>query len=222
MRDILYEYLVTNQKDITILKSIEILTIALILGLIIFATYRITFSGVMYNRKFNVSLVMLTLVTAMVMLVISGDIALSLGMVGALSIVRFRTAVKDPRDTAYIFWCISVGLSVGTQNYMVAIVGTLFLFAILSIFSIGGFGNEDRFLLIIRGPRLKEEEIMSSVFKYFNNSQLRAKNSAGDNIEIVYQIKIKKNKDHNIVKELYAIEGVSTVNIIAQNGETIG
>ncbi|MGL5378998.1 DUF4956 domain-containing protein [Clostridium sp.] len=222
MRDILYEYLVTNQKDITIIKSVEILTIALILGLIIFTTYRITFSGVMYNRKFNVSLVMLTLVTAMVMLVISGDIALSLGMVGALSIVRFRTAVKDPRDTAYIFWCISVGLSVGTQNYMVAIVGTLFLFVILTIFSIGGFGNEDRFLLIIRGPRLKEEEIMSSVFKYFKNSQLRAKNSAGDSMEIVYQIKIKKNKDHSIVKELYAIEGVSTVNIIAQNGETIG
>lgn len=222
MRDILYEYLVTNQKDITIIKSVEILTIALILGLIIFTTYRITFSGVMYNRKFNVSLVMLTLVTAMVMLVISGDIALSLGMVGALSIVRFRTAVKDPRDTAYIFWCISVGLSVGTQNYMVAIVGTLFLFVILTIFSIGGFGKEDRFLLIIRGPRLKEEEIMSSVFKYFKNSQLRAKNSAGDSMEIVYQIKIKKNKDHSIVKELYAIEGVSTVNIIAQNGETIG
>ena len=90
------------------------------------------------------------------------------------------------------------------------------------MFSFSGFGKEDRYILIIRGLREKEEEIMRCVFNSFKGSQLRAKNSVGDNIEIIYQIKIKNNEDKNIIGSLYSIEGVSTVNIVAQNGETIG
>lgn len=222
MKETLYKYLTNQSGTITAFGALETMCIALLLSVVVFWTYKITFSGVMYNRKFNVSLVMLTLVTTMVMIVIGSDIALSLGMVGALSIVRFRTAIKDPRDTGYIFWCIAIGLSVGSSNYMVAIIGSLFLFAVLSMFSFSGFGKEDRYILIIRGLREKEEEIMRCVFNSFKGSQLRAKNSVGDNIEIIYQIKIKNNEDKNIISSLYSIEGVSTVNIVAQNGETIG
>lgn len=222
MKEILYKYLTVPNGNVTMFGAIEMMTMALVLGMVIFWTYKLTFSGVMYNRKFNVSLVMLTLVTTMVMIVIGSDIALSLGMVGALSIVRFRTAIKDPRDTGYIFWCISIGLSVGSGNYMIASVGSLFLFGVLAIFSFSGFGKEDRYILIIRGLREKEEEIMRCVFSSFKGSQLRAKNSVGNNIEIIYQIKIKNNKDNNIMHDLYKIEGVTTVNIVAQNGETIG
>ena len=174
------------------------------------------------NRKFNISLVMLTLVTTMVMFVIGSDIALSLRMVGALSIVRFRTAIKDPRDTAYIFWSIAVGLSVGTGNYLVSSIGSVFLLGVLSIFSFSGIGKEDRYILIIRGNRDKEEEIMRCVFNSFKGSKLRAKNSIGNSMEIIYQIKIKNNEDKNIISNLYSIDGVNAVNIVAQNGETIG
>lgn len=222
MKQLLYNYLSANQTNIGILKSIEILTIALLLSLLIFATYRITFSGVMYNRKFNISLIMITLVSTMVMIVIGSDIALSLGMVGALSIVRFRTAIKDPRDTAYVFWAVAIGISIGTQNYIICIVGSAFIATILIILSIGKVGNDDRYLLIIRGKRSKEDDIMSCVFNAFRDSQLRAKNSSEDNIEIVYQIKFKRNKDKDILKNLYKIEGIEAVNMIAQNGETIG
>ena len=222
MKETLYKYLTASNGTVTMFGAIEIMTMALILSLVIFWTYKITFSGVMYNRKFNVSLVMLTLVTTMVMIVIGSDIALSLGMVGALSIVRFRTAIKDPRDTGYIFWCIAIGLSVGSGNYMIACVGSIFLFVVLSVFSFSGFGKEDRYILIIRGKREKEEEIMKCVFNVFKGSQLRAKNSVGNNIEIIYQIKIKNNEDKNIVDKLYNIEGISAVNIVAQNGETVG
>lgn len=222
MKESLYKYLTAPSGTITAFDAIEMMSIALILSMVVFWTYKITFSGVMYNRKFNVSLVMLTLVTTMVMIVIGSDIALSLGMVGALSIVRFRTAIKDPRDTAYIFWCIGVGLSVGSGNYMIASVASLFLFGVLAMFSFSGLGKEERYILIIRGKREREEDIMRCVFKAFKGSQLRAKNSVGDNIEIIYQIKIKNNEDKNIIDELYKIEGVSTVNIVAQNGETIG
>jgi len=222
MKETLYKYLVTSSGGTTVFEALQVMIIALILSMVIFLTYKITFSGVMYNRKFNVSLVMLTLVTTMVMLVIGSDIALSLGMVGALSIVRFRTAIKDPRDTTYIFWSIGVGLSVGTGNYMVAAIGSLFLLGVLSVFSFSGLGKEDRYILIIRGNRDKEEDIMRCVFNSFKGSQLRAKNSVGNNMEIIYQIKIKNNEDKNIVSDLYSIEGVNAVNIVAQNGETIG
>lgn len=222
MKETLYKYLTAPSGTITVFDALEMMIIALILSMVVFWTYKITFSGVMYNRKFNVSLVMLTLVSTMVMIVIGSDIALSLGMVGALSIVRFRTAIKDPRDTGYIFWCIGVGLCVGSGNYMVASVGSLFLFGVLAMFSFSGIGKEERYILIIRGNRDREEDIMRCVFKAFKGSQLRAKNSVGNNMEIIYQIKIKNNEDKNIIDDLYKIEGVSTVNIVAQNGETIG
>lgn len=222
MKETLYKYLATSSENITVFSVLEVMVISLILSMVIFLTYKITFSGVMYNRKFNISLVMLTLVTTMVMFVIGSDIALSLGMVGALSIVRFRTAIKDPRDTAYIFWSIAVGLSVGTGNYLVSSIGSVFLLGVLSIFSFSGIGKEDRYILIIRGNRDKEEEIMRCVFNSFKGSKLRAKNSIGDSMEIIYQIKIKNNEDKNIISNLYSIEGVNAVNIVAQNGETIG
>lgn len=222
MKETLYTYLSSSSNSVTVFGALQIMIVALILSMVIFLTYKLTFSGVMYNRKFNVSLVMLTLVTTMVMIVIGSDIALSLGMVGALSIVRFRTAIKDPRDTTYIFWSIGVGLSVGTGNYMVAAIGSLFLLCVLSIFSFSGFGKEDRYILIVRGNRSNEEDIMKCVFNLFKGSQMRSKNSTGNNLEIIYQIKIKNNEDKNIVSELYSIEGVSAVNIVAQNGETIG
>lgn len=222
MKETLYKYLATSSENVTVFNILEVMVISLILSMVIFLTYKITFSGVMYNRKFNISLVMLTLVTTMVMFVIGSDIALSLGMVGALSIVRFRTAIKDPRDTVYIFWSIGVGLSVGTGNYLVSSIGSVFLLGVLSIFSFSGIGKEDRYILIIRGNRDKEEEIMRCVFNSFKGSKLRAKNSIGNSMEIIYQIKIKNNEDKNIISNLYSIEGVNAVNIVAQNGETIG
>lgn len=222
MKETLYKYLATSSENITVFSVLEVMVISLILSMVIFLTYKITFSGVMYNRKFNISLVMLTLVTTMVMFVIGSDIALSLGMVGALSIVRFRTAIKDPRDTVYIFWSIGVGLSVGTGNYLVSSIGSVFLLGVLSIFSFSGIGKEDRYILIIRGNRDKEEEIMRCVFNSFKGSKLRAKNSIGNSMEIIYQIKIKNNEDKNIISNLYSIDGVNAVNIVAQNGETIG
>ena len=222
MKETLYKYLATSSENVTVFNILEVMVISLILSMVIFLTYKITFSGVMYNRKFNISLVMLTLVTTMVMFVIGSDIALSLGMVGALSIVRFRTAIKDPRDTAYIFWSIAVGLSVDTGNYLVSSIGSVFLLGVLSIFSFSGIGKEDRYILIIRGNRDKEEEIMRCVFNSFKGSKLRAKNSIGNSMEIIYQIKIKNNEDKNIISNLYSIDGVNAVNIVAQNGETIG
>lgn len=222
MKEKLYDYLVNNNNNLGVLKAVEILLFATLVAAIIFFTYRKTYIGVMYNRKFNISLVMLCLITAMVMIVIGSNIALSLGMVGALSIVRFRTAVKDARDTVYIFWAICAGICTGTQSYMIAIVGSLFLSMIAIIFSVGKFGYESRYVLIIRGNRNQEEQMMSAVFELFKSSQLKAKNTTDERIELVYQLQLKNADDKGIVRRLYDIPGVNAVNLVAQNGETIG
>ena len=107
------------------------IAVAALLSLAIFLSYRYTHAGTAYSRKFNVSLVTLTILTAMVMTVIGNNIALSLGMVGALSIVRFRTAIKDSRDTTYIFWAIIVGICCGVGDYLVAGIGSAVVFFVL-------------------------------------------------------------------------------------------
>lgn len=222
MKEKLYDYLVNNNSQIGALKAVEILLFTILIAAIIFFTYRHTYIGVMYNRKFNISLVMLCLITSMVMIVIGSNIALSLGMVGALSIVRFRTAVKDARDTVYIFWAICAGICAGTQSYMIALVGTIFLSIVAIFFSFGKFGYESRYVLIIRATRDHEDEVMKAVFDTFKDSQLRAKNTNGNQMELVYQIQLKRSDDQGIITRLYDIDGVSTVNLVAQNGETIG
>lgn len=124
---------------------------AFIIGCFIYLSYMISHEGSIYSRKFNVSLVALTLITTIVMIVIGNNIALSLGMVGALSIVRFRTAIKDSRDTIYIFWTIVVGICCGAGDYRVAAVGSAFVFTTILVF--GRIKNDNRMLLVIRVAR---------------------------------------------------------------------
>ena len=127
-----------------------ILVIAFIVALIIYLTYKNTYTGVMYNPRFNVSLIMITMVTTIVMVVIGSNISVSLGMVGALSIIRFRTAVKDPRDTAFIFWAVVTGLACGTQNYTIVIAGSIVICLVLFGFK-KVISKDDKFILIIKG-----------------------------------------------------------------------
>jgi len=222
MKDLLLKYMEMNQNDLGVMQVVEVMLIALALSILVFITYRYTYSGVMYNKKFNVSLVMITCVTTMVMIVIGSNIALSLGMVGALSIVRFRTAIKDPRDTTYIFWAIGIGLCAGTMNFTIALVGSLILTGVLIFFKFGGSLANDRYIMIIRAGRKNEEDIMNVIYKFLKGSHLRSKHTDRDNIELIYQVKWLNKKGNTFVDELYKIEGVTAVNIVSQNGESIG
>ena len=141
MRQGLYELLLNNQGALTKTEVLMNFLVAAVISVLIFASYKISHHAVLYSRKFNVSLVMLVLVTTLVMNVIGNNIALSLGMVGALSIVRFRTAVKDPRDTAYIFWAIAVGICCGVSDYFIAVTGSLVVVAVLRLTDAGGAGK---------------------------------------------------------------------------------
>ena len=195
-----------------------------ILGFLIFISYMISHRGTIYSKKFNVSLVVLTVLTSMVMTVIGNNVALSLGRVGALSIVRFRTAIKDSRDTVYIFWTIIVGICCGVGDFIVAGIGSGFVFIILLI--LGAIKNNNRMLVIIRGARTKETQIQAVMYKFFGDKAvLRVKNSTDTSIEFIYEITQKllmqAERKNNIAinDEIYKIGNIEYVNTVMQNDE---
>ena len=195
-----------------------------ILGFLIFISYMISHRGTIYSKKFNVSLVVLTVLTSMVMTVIGNNVALSLGMVGALSIVRFRTAIKDSRDTVYIFWTIIVGICCGVGDFIVAGIGSAFVFILFLI--LGAIKNNNRMLVIIRGNRTKESQIQAIMYKFFGaKAVLRVKNSTTESIEFIYEITAKmltlaeRKNNIGICDEIYKIGNIEYVNTVMQNDE---
>ena len=198
-----------------------ILLIAFMVSLIIYFTYKNTYSGVMYNPRFNVSLIMITMVTTIVMVVIGSNISVSLGMVGALSIIRFRTAVKDPRDTAFIFWGVVSGLACGTQNYTIVIVGSIVICLILFLFK-KTVAAVNKYILIIKGNNINIDVIEKVLDKNLKGYVCKGKYLNKSNIELIYDIRFKKEINNRVIENLTEISGVDTVNIVTSNTDTMG
>lgn len=219
MNENLLYYLINHAGSLTVEELLVNLLTAIVAGGIIFVSYRFSHSGAVYSGRFNVSLWMMTLVTTMVMCVIGNNIALSLGMVGALSIVRFRTAIKDARDTAYIFWAIAVGICCGISDFVTALLGSVVIF--LLMLAIGGIKSNTRYLLIIRGEAQMAEEVESCIQKAFNNKvRLCVKNAARDAVEYIYELSEKQvamYQTKHVSNSLFSIESVSEVNLVGQN-----
>ena len=196
---------------------------AAVIAAFIFLSYRLSHDGSIYSSKFNISLVVLTLITTTVMIVIGNHIALSLGMVGALSIVHFRTAVKDSRDAVYIFWCITVGICCGAGDYVVASCGSALIFVVLLLF--GRVKNDNRILVIIRTARVNEEKVEALIFQYFaGKAQMRVKNTTETSVEFIYELtkkmlEKKKLQDKSITSAVYEIGNIEYCNIVMQNDE---
>ncbi|MDY5940565.1 MAG: DUF4956 domain-containing protein [Eubacteriales bacterium] len=222
MKDKLYS-LFENTGELTLQEVTANILMAAILGFLIFFSYALSHRGTIYSKKFNVSLVVLTVLTGTVMTVIGNNIALSLGMVGALSIVRFRTAVKDSRDTVYIFWTVIVGICCGVGDYLVAAVGSAIAFAVLLV--LGMIKNDNRMLLIVRASRNRQSVIQSHIFKLFKRKAiLRVRNTTEETVEFIYEISSKllrkvESETLNVSDSLYDIGGVEYVNIVMQNEE---
>lgn len=222
MKEKLAELLV-NQGDMSWQSITLNIVMAFLLGLMIFVSYMISHRGTIYSRKFNVSLVVLTVLTATVMTVISNNIALSLGMVGALSIVRFRTSVKDTRDTIYIFWTIIVGICCGVQNFFVAAMGSSMVFVVLLV--LGSIRSDSRVLLIVRGSRSIESKVEAFVYKNFmRKAILRVKNTTKTSIEYIYEIsdrlmEASQKQNPDLVNQLYNLGDVDSVNFVLQNDD---
>ena len=224
MKQAILKYLQASTNSLTIEQVALGFIAAAIIGFVIYLSYRFSHSSAVYSARFNVSLIMLTLVTTLIMSVIGNNVALSLGMVGALSIVRYRTAIKDPRDTAYIFWAIAAGICCGVQDFMVAGIGTAAIFIVMLI--MGNVKNNDRYLVIVRGTSKCIEEAREVVDKYFDDkAKLRVENTTKETVELIYEASEKvlgsaKQKNGCMPADvLYKVEGIESVNIVCQNDE---
>ena len=198
-----------------------VLLIAFLVSLIIFLTYKNTYSGVMYNPRFNVSLIMITMITTMVMVVIGSNISVSLGMVGALSIIRFRTAVKDPRDTAFIFWGVVSGLACGTQNYTIVLAGSIVICLILFIFKRVAV-NSNKYVVIIKGENINIDSVEKVLDDNVKDYVCKGKYVNNNKYEVIYDVKVKKEKHNILISKLNRIAGVNIVNLVASNTDTMG
>ena len=215
------EALSEMQTKMPIQTVFLILVIAFIVAMIIYLTYKNTYTGVMYNPRFNVSLVMITMITTIVMVVIGSNISVSLGMVGALSIIRFRTAVKDPRDTAFIFWGVVSGLACGTQNYTIVLAGSIVICLVLFIFK-KTISSNDKYLLIVKGNKLNISEIEKVIEKYTKYYSCKGKYIKNDDVELIYDIRLKKKNDDKVISILNESINIDSVNLVANNTDTMG
>ena len=222
MKETLYN-LLSQQGDMTWQQITMHILVSAALGGLIFLSYVLSHKGTIYSRKFGVTLVVLTVMTGTVMTVIGNNIALSLGMVGALSIVRFRTALKDSRDTAYVFWTIIVGICCGVGDYVVAAAGSTAIFLVFLLF--GAVRSDTRMLLVVRADRNLEEKIEAMVFQYFERQAvLRVKNTNTGNVEFIYEMSRKtlepaQRQHPALTGDFYKLGAVECVNIVAQSDE---
>ncbi len=225
MKQLIYDSLVNSAGGLTLREVVINFIAACVIAVLIYVSYRASHSGPVYSERFNISIVMLTLITTLVMNVIGNNIALSLGMVGALSIVRFRTAIKDPRDTAYIFWGIAVGICCGVSDYLVAGIGSVIIFVFLILF--GFIHDNERIMVIIKTEKKAEEDIEKQMDSLFGGkASLRVHNSSISNAmgEFIYEVSDKTmrkaEKEYGtLVKNLSAIEGIHSINVIRQDDE---
>lgn len=200
----------------------ELLTAVLLsffLGLFIVAVYRVTYSGVLFQKSFALGLVLLSMVTSLVILTISSNVVLSLGMVGALSIVRFRTAVKEPMDTIFMFWAIVAGIITGAGYVPVAIIATLLIGVLFLGLSFAGVRfHSSAYLAVVRYDAASDENV-NSALRLLPKYKLRSKNMVGDAFEMVLELKLTQAQMKQ-VEALRSVEGVREVDLLSYNGGT--
>lgn len=188
---------------------------ALVCGIIIYLVYRFCYRGVVYSDNFNILLVMITSITGFIIMTISSNVVLSLGMVGALSIVRFRAAIKDPLDIGFLFWSIAAGITAGAGLYFAAVFGTILIAAIYIVFS--AIKTQKRnYLLIVHYSDSAEQNVNAALgaIKY----RLKNKTKTGGSNELTIEVKVKNN-DTSHISRFQEIDGVSSVTLLEYSGE---
>lgn len=194
------------------------LGIGFLVGIIIALVYRKTYRGVLYSPSFTLTLIMLTLITTPVVMCIKSDIALSMGMVGALSIVRFRTAVKEPLDTCYMFWAITMGILLGAKQYAIALVVAVGIGVILIFLSYVHFRHPNAYLLVIHYDEGAEPDIEAELRRGTHFRRMRSKTVTRGGAEMTVEIRLGNRSD--IVGHMLDIKGVHDATLVACQNET--
>ena len=209
----LSEYFMSQFENLTPWKIIIGLVMGCIVGLIIAFVYKRCYRGVLYSPTFAMTLMMLTLITTPVVMCIKSNISLSMGMVGALSIVRFRTAVKDPMDTAYMFWSLTMGILLGAELYVHALAVVLGISVILMVMTFVRFRNPDSYLLVVHYDDYAEQEITQLLRRTVRQRKLRSKTVTRSGAEMTVEVRLDSKQD--LVSAVLNIEGVHDATLVA-------
>lgn len=191
------------------------LSIAALCGLIVFLVYRYFNMGVVYSANFNILLVMASTITAMIVITLGSNLVLTLGMVGALSIVRFRAAVKDPLDVGFLFWSVAAGLTVGARLHMVALLGTAFIALVYILMTFTRKGKKSYLLIIRFDPKIDDE--VTEMLKPLS-TRLKNKTTSKEYCELTTEVKVR-NGDVSFTQPMREKEGVEAVTIVEYSGD---
>lgn len=207
-----------GMEKFTALEIVINMGMSFLLGMFIFYLYRKTFQGVLYQRSFNVSLIAIAMVVTMVIMIISGNLILSLGMVGALSIVRFRTPIKDPVDLVFIFWAIAIGIGNGVSYFSITIIGSIIM--TLTIFALTRREDEDPpYLLILQIEKeTNEPEVLEFIRKSVERFALKSKTVNPAYTEITAEVKLIKT-DTGFVSEMEQKFGIKKITLVSYSGD---
>ncbi|MFF2178751.1 DUF4956 domain-containing protein [Lysinibacillus sp. NPDC058147] len=216
--DIFKSSFLEKTTSFSLIDSLLGLVVAFFVGLFIYAVYKKTFNGVIYSHSFNISLLIMTMATALVIMGISSNVLLSLGMVGALSIVRFRTPIKDPMDLVYIFWAIVSGILCGAGFIPLVIIGAVLIGLVLLVF-VNKITVENPYLLIVKfEEEFACEEVERIIATQSKKFALKSKSIMSDiEIETTYEIRVKQN-DTKLMDNLTKVPGVKSAVMLSYDG----
>lgn len=219
--DILKSSFLEKAASLSIINIGVAMILSLALGLFIMAIYKKTFRGVMYSQSFCISLLAMTLITTLIILAITSNVILSLGMVGALSIVRFRSAIKEPMDIAFLFWSISVGIVTGAGLISLAVLGSIFIGVVMILF-VNKNSNDNPYILIVNCENeISETGVETILKKQLKKYVVKSKTVSKDGIEITFEIRFK-DMATNFINDISNLEGIKKALLVSYNGDYMG
>lgn len=214
------DVLANFNTDISLIEIGITMCISFLLGLFIYTLYKRIFSGVLYSKNFNITLVGLAMITSFVIMAIGSNLVLSLGMVGALSIVRFRTPIKDPTDLVFLFWALAAGIVTGAGFYSLAIFGSILVGLVLFIF-MKKSSFETPYLLVVN---FKSEEAEKGIYSQLKRSvsrfDVKQKSVTASEMEITFEVRLKGGEP-SFVNKVSSVEGVDNAVLISYNGDYV-
>ena len=216
--DVFKSSFLSNLNSFSTLDVILALGLSFVIGLFIFLVYKKTYQGVMYSDSFGVSLIAMSMITSLVIIAVTSNVVLSLGMVGALSIVRFRTAIKEPMDIAFLFWAIAVGIVLGAGLLPLAIIGSVIIGIIIVVFSTRKIGDTPYILVVSCENEETESRAYELIKEDAKKSLLKSKSVNKLGIELTYEVRIKDDNT-DFVNKISAVDGVTNAVLVSYNGE---
>ncbi|MCR5603524.1 MAG: DUF4956 domain-containing protein [Lachnospiraceae bacterium] len=219
--DIFKSSFIENVTSVSILDMVIAMALAFCLGLFIFFVYKKTYSGVMYSAGFGTTLIALTMITTLVILAVTSNVVLSLGMVGALSIVRFRTAIKEPLDIAFLFWSIAAGIVLAAGMIPLAVFGSILIGIILLVFVNKKEKTNPYILVVSCRDSGSEKAVKEFLDKRSTRSIVKSKTVQKGNVELNLEVRIKDDNT-DFVNEIADMNGVNSAVLVSYNGEYMG